>query len=113
MLEAIKLFVDTLPRNAAGKVLRSRSGAVWTPLDSVAGTFPESTIDFTADGGVVFKLSPNSDGSWTYRVLHVFRGTPALQPSARLVLDKAGNLYGTTSACASGRRKPSCRAWPE
>ena len=30
-------------------------------------------------------------------MLHVFLGKPAEQPDARLVLDKAGNLYGTTS----------------
>ena len=54
------------------------------------------------NGGAVFKLTPSSDGSWAYSVLHAFQGKPALHPSGRLVLDKAGNLYGTTSACASG-----------
>jgi uncharacterized repeat protein (TIGR03803 family) len=52
--------------------------------------------------GVVFKLTPNSDGSWTETVLHFFQGTPAVNPLAPLVLDKAGNLYGTTYSC--GRR---------
>ncbi len=51
-------------------------------------------------GGTVFKMTPNSDGSWAFSVLHVFMGKPALLPYGGLVIDKAGNLYGTTSTCA-------------
>ena len=45
--------------------------------------------------GVVFKLSPN--GAET--VLHSFTGFPddGSYPSAALIADNAGNLYGTTS----------------
>jgi uncharacterized repeat protein (TIGR03803 family) len=56
----------------------------------------------SGDIGTVFKLTPNSNGSWAFTALHVFAGTPAMQPYDSLVLDKAGNLYGTTSACGSG-----------
>jgi uncharacterized repeat protein (TIGR03803 family) len=52
--------------------------------------------------GAVFKLAPRSDGSWAYSVLHVFRGKPAMNPLGGLVLDDAGNLYGTTDMCSSG-----------
>ena len=53
--------------------------------------------------GVVFKLVPKSDGSWTESVLHVFQGRPAADPErGSLVLDKAGNLYGTTTNCILG-----------
>jgi uncharacterized repeat protein (TIGR03803 family) len=54
-----------------------------------------------ADGGAVFKLAPNADGSWAYSMLHVFLGKPALTPEGGVVLDKAGNLYGTTGSCGS------------
>jgi uncharacterized repeat protein (TIGR03803 family) len=48
--------------------------------------------------GVVFKLTPNSDGSWTESVLHSFTGPDGQHPYAGLVFDSAGNLYGTTSS---------------
>jgi uncharacterized repeat protein (TIGR03803 family) len=51
--------------------------------------------------GAVFKLAPKSGGGWAYNVLHTFQGKPAIWPFGSL-LDKAGNLYGTTSDCASG-----------
>jgi uncharacterized repeat protein (TIGR03803 family) len=47
--------------------------------------------------GTVFELSPDSSGGWTYTALHAFRGTDGAAPRASLLLDSAGNLYGTTS----------------
>jgi uncharacterized repeat protein (TIGR03803 family) len=58
--------------------------------------------------GVVFELQPNSKGGWTEKVLRAFINTPAGNPVAGLVMDAAGNLYGTTmlgatqSACGGG-----------
>jgi len=58
--------------------------------------------------GVVFELLPNSKGGWKQRVLHSFLNTPAGNPVAGLVMDTAGNLYGTTmlgatqSSCGGG-----------
>ncbi|HYM74970.1 MAG TPA: choice-of-anchor tandem repeat GloVer-containing protein [Candidatus Dormibacteraeota bacterium] len=53
--------------------------------------------------GTVFELSPNSNGGWTKTTLYNFQGNPpgssffdASYPAGGLVLDKAGNLYGTT-----------------
>lgn len=47
--------------------------------------------------GVVYKLSPGATG-WTQTVLHTFAGPDGANPSAGLVFDKAGNLFGTTSS---------------
>jgi uncharacterized repeat protein (TIGR03803 family) len=52
------------------------------------------------DGGTVFKLAPNADGSWRESVLHSFCsltncGDGAF-PFANLIFDQAGNLYSTT-----------------
>jgi len=47
--------------------------------------------------GTVFKLTPNSDGSWTESVLYLFNGTDGAYPAAGLIFDTEGNLYGTTS----------------
>src|SRR5579885_3012174 len=49
--------------------------------------------------GVVFKLSPNGSGGWTETVIRAFSGgRDGANPWAGLILDAAGNLYGTTSA---------------
>ena len=51
--------------------------------------------------GVVFKLTPNADGTWKEKVLHSFSGTTdGAGPRAGLILDPAGSLYGTTSYSA-------------
>src|ERR1019366_10683573 len=48
--------------------------------------------------GTVFELTPGADGSWTEKVLYSFGNYPdGSEPSAGLVFDAAGNLYGTTS----------------
>jgi uncharacterized repeat protein (TIGR03803 family) len=49
--------------------------------------------------GVVFKLKPNSDGTWTERVIYRFKGyiSDGATPLGNLIFDKTGNLYGTTS----------------
>jgi len=69
--------------------------------------------------GVIYKLAPNPDGSWTESVLHSFDGPDGKSPSARLTLDAAGNLYGTThdgGACGYGvvfKLKPTATGWKE
>jgi len=47
--------------------------------------------------GVVFKLTPSS-GGWTETTLYSFKndGNDGFWPNGTLVLDAAGNLYGTT-----------------
>ncbi|HVI08893.1 MAG TPA: choice-of-anchor tandem repeat GloVer-containing protein [Candidatus Binatia bacterium] len=46
--------------------------------------------------GDVFKLTPNSDGSWTQTVLYAFEGgTGGANSQSTLIFDSAGNLYGT------------------
>jgi uncharacterized repeat protein (TIGR03803 family) len=49
-------------------------------------------------GGTVFELSP-SLGGWTTTILHSFSigGTDGIQPYAAVILDSAGNIYGTTA----------------
>jgi hypothetical protein len=47
--------------------------------------------------GVVFKLTPNSDGIWTESVLHTFTSIDGQYPLGPLTFDQQGNLYGTTS----------------
>ena len=56
--------------------------------------------------GVVFKLSPASGGGWAETTLYAFTGgADGSVPTATLVFDPAGNLYGTTSR---GGSKTNC-----
>jgi uncharacterized repeat protein (TIGR03803 family) len=52
--------------------------------------------------GVVYKMTPDSDGKWTYTVLHRFTGSDGALPVAGPTFDGQGNLYGTASAGGAG-----------
>jgi uncharacterized repeat protein (TIGR03803 family) len=61
---------------------------------------------FAAPGygcGTVFELMPGTNGKWTYKVLHRFNFNDGENPVAGLILDQAGNLYGTTAYGGSGQ----------
>ena len=49
--------------------------------------------------GVVFELSPVAGGGWKQHVLHTFKGgkSDGASPTAALLLDASGNLYGVTT----------------
>jgi uncharacterized repeat protein (TIGR03803 family) len=74
-------------------------GVVFKLAPNPDGTWTESVLhSFTggADGyGVVFKLKPNSSG-WSETVLHSFLGFGS-DPQGGVIFDPAGNLYGTTA----------------
>ncbi len=50
-----------------------------------------------SDSGTVFEFTPSGSG-WTYNLLYTFpgNGSAGQSPSSALVIDNAGNLYGTT-----------------
>jgi uncharacterized repeat protein (TIGR03803 family) len=50
----------------------------------------------TNSDGVIYKLAPNADGSWTQSILYTFSGLDGAGASFPLTFDQAGNLYGTT-----------------
>ncbi len=52
--------------------------------------------------GIVFKLMPNPGGNWKAYVLHNFTGTDGNDPEAGLIIDAAGNLYGTAFLDGAG-----------
>ncbi len=54
--------------------------------------------------GTIFELSPESGGSWSESVLHTFTGeTDGGIPAGGVILDSAGNLYGTARAGGSSQ----------
>jgi len=56
--------------------------------------------------GTVFRLTPNAEGHWQETILYSFESSGGSGPGAGVVMDKVGNLYGTTiyggSACGCG-----------
>ena len=79
------------------------SGLVFDAQGNLYGTtiFGGNAINFTS-GGTIFELSPpaTSGGSWTENTIYEFAAGPtdAYETTASLIIDKAGNLYGTTQA---------------
>ncbi len=101
--------------------LSPAGGGVWTPtvlytFDRKGGTSQEGALTFDKAGnlygtaesggeygsggyGTVYKLSHDEEGVWTETVLHYFKGGPhdGRYPRAGVVMDAAGNIYGTTA----------------
>lgn len=66
-------------------------------ISDTAGNLYGTTLSGGAAGlGSVFELIPNANGTWTEKVLYNFSHDSGFNPMARLILDPAGNLYGTT-----------------
>ena len=76
----------------------------WTGVTMDAGGNLYGT---TLDGGVygygsVFEMSPREGGRWSEAVLHSFNITDGLSPYGVPIVDRAGNIYGTTYVGGSG-----------
>jgi uncharacterized repeat protein (TIGR03803 family) len=70
------------------------SGAM--AFDSAGNLYGTAGSGSSSNGGVVFKLTPGALGKWNYTILHTFsNGQDGILPNG-LIVDKAGNLYGTT-----------------
>ena len=69
-----------------------------------AGNLYGATASGSIGGGVVFKLAPAATGLWTESILHSFNGYPVdgSGPNTGVILDSAGNIYGTTYSGGSG-----------
>jgi uncharacterized repeat protein (TIGR03803 family) len=104
--------------NGCGVVFEVNTAGTETVLDSFSGSasgeWPHLPVarnkagnlyGTTADGGsngygTVFRVKQGKNGKWKGRVLYSFVGEPdGCYPNQGLVIDNAGNLYGTTSQC--------------
>ena len=85
---------------------------LWSFGNGSDGKFPESGVIMDTAGniygttlqggnycsacGIVYELSPSQGGNWSETVVHNFNGSDGSEPWDSLILDPAGNLYGTT-----------------
>src|SRR5262249_49272754 len=78
------------------------------PSGNLFGTTSSGGTGHGTDGtaGTVFELSPNRHGGWSERVLHSFcletNCTDGALPHGQLIMDVAGNLYGTAEGVTDG-----------
>jgi uncharacterized repeat protein (TIGR03803 family) len=66
-------------------------------FDAVGNSYGTTSSGGAYGDGTVFELTPTVGGGWTETVLQSFNtGKDGFIPCAGLILDSAGNLYGTT-----------------
>jgi uncharacterized repeat protein (TIGR03803 family) len=75
------------------------AGLVFDAAGNLYGTTGAGGTNTICDSGcgTVFELTPSTGGKWTEEVLHNFdeNGKDGWDPTGGLILDAAGNLYGT------------------
>jgi uncharacterized repeat protein (TIGR03803 family) len=105
---AVLLIANITQAESGRKLLHafefSRGGN--TPLAPMIFDTAGNLYGTTYDGGpsnlgVVFELSSGLDGRVQETVLHAFTGPDGANPRGNLVIDAAGNLYGTTESGGS------------
>lgn len=81
---------------ADGKGAFPIAGLTIDSKGNLYGTTSVSSGCGADDCGNVFQLAPRGNGKWAFTVLHTFNGKDGDRPSAGVIFDSAGNLYGTT-----------------
>jgi uncharacterized repeat protein (TIGR03803 family) len=108
----LTLSIAILPATSSAQVYKK----LFTFDSQNVGIYPNGSLVFDSGGnlygttngggpacsssssgcGLVYELSP-SGSTWTETILYAFSGTDGSFPTAGVVLDAEGNLYGTTS----------------
>jgi len=92
--------LHTFPLNHRAGGAGPLGGVIFDQEGNLYGTTlfgGDSTCGDGAGCGVVFELTPRTNGGWSEKVLHRFiNGAGGGFPGAALILDQTGNLYGTT-----------------
>jgi hypothetical protein len=109
LVTLILLFASSASAEWKEKVLYSFQGGTdgSTPAGGVVFDTQGNLYGVTSDGGGVYQLAPptKQGGAWTETALYVFQGNTkgdGATPEGGLVIDSAGNLYGTTAYGGTG-----------
>jgi hypothetical protein len=97
-VEAAAVADETSYRFRAFPVPGSPYGVVADAKGNLYGVASDGVYNF----GIVFRLSPDSNGNWTSTILHTFTGGADGGNPAGIMLDALGNIYGFTSEGGSG-----------
>ncbi len=66
-------------------------------FDGAGNLYGVATEGGLYNKGVAFELTPSTSGEWSVKVIHNFGdGSDGEYPEGALIMDSAGNLYGTT-----------------
>ena len=105
------------PTFCASFLCEWKETVLYSFVSSTDGAWPEAELVFDQAGniygstvtggtgpctyggcGTIFKLTPNGNGTWSKSTLYSFQGPPndGEGPGGALVVDQAGNIYGTT-----------------
>ncbi|MGA8299041.1 MAG: choice-of-anchor tandem repeat GloVer-containing protein [Terriglobales bacterium] len=89
-----------VPKHAfsGGKGGANPSGSLWgTLVGGLAVMYGTTSNGGKYGNGTVYQLNQNQKGGIGFSSLYSFSGADGMSPSAGLVADAAGNLYGTTT----------------
>jgi hypothetical protein len=101
-------------REAEETVLSHAGSPDATMVSDGRGNFYGAIAGETYPYGAIFELSRNPAGNWTTSILYNFTGgADGSYPDAPLVMDSAGNLYGTASGGGEEDPNTYCGAWPQ
>jgi uncharacterized repeat protein (TIGR03803 family) len=111
------LTVAVLATAFAGARVEAQTEQILHNFNGTTGSYPVGGVIADASGnlygttlqgggygsGTAFKLTPKAGGGYTQKVLHTFgNGKDGTKPNSTMILDTAGNLYGTTSGGGPG-----------
>ncbi len=96
-----KILHNFTPNNKEGLGPSDNGSLVF---DSAGNLYGTTNAGGAHDYGTVFELTPKAGGGWIEEVLYSFNldGADAAYPDGGLILDSAGNLYGTANGGAYG-----------
>jgi uncharacterized repeat protein (TIGR03803 family) len=72
-------------------------------MDAAGNLYGTTTKGGATGHGIVFELSPQPGGSYSFSILHSFSGEDGALPQYGVAIDTDGNLYGTTVFGGIGR----------